>query len=156
MYAILTSGNVLAVQCRCIAGKREAYNLVAALLFYIQDIKRIEVNYLPLDNTVTDHQQQWHVPPKRSVAPQPNGISQNSLWEESVHKAPAAHPAPQQNPALTSLKLVEKVSHVYPGSGLTHFWTLPGMQGGDSGEFISGQPAAEPETTMASCSWPGT
>ena len=71
MYAILTSGNVLAAQCRCIAGKREAYNLVAALLFYIQDIKRIEVKNLPLDNTVMDHQQQWHVPPKRSVAPQP-------------------------------------------------------------------------------------
>ena len=39
------------------------------------------------------------------------------------------------------------MSHVYPGSGLTHFWPLPDMQRGDSSEFLDGQPAAETEIT---------
>ena len=89
VYLILTSGDVLAVQCMCIAGKGEACGHVAALLFYIEDIKRTEVKHLPSDKTVTDRLQQWHVPPKRSVAATvQNRISQGSLWEETAHKAP--------------------------------------------------------------------
>ena len=50
--------------------KGEACSHVAALLFYIEDIKRRE-GPLPLDKTVTDQLQQWHVPPQRTVTPQP-------------------------------------------------------------------------------------
>ena len=48
----------------------------------------------------------------------------------------------QQNLVALS-QLVEKVNHAYPGSGLAHFWTLPDMQGGDSGELVNAQVATE-------------
>ena len=79
VYVILiTSGDALAAQCKCIAGKGEACSHFAALLFYIKDMKRTEVKHLHSAKAVTDHQQ-WHVPAKRSVVPtlQPvHGISQ--------------------------------------------------------------------------------
>ena len=55
VYVVLkTSGDVLAAQCKCVAGKGEACNHIAALLFYIEDIKRRSIMHLPSDRTATD------------------------------------------------------------------------------------------------------
>ena len=63
-------GIVVTAECNCVAGKGGACSHVAALLFFIEDFKKKEAP-LPSDRTVTDRLQQWHVPPKRNVAPQP-------------------------------------------------------------------------------------
>ena len=70
VYATLkTTGDVVSVECKCVVGKGGACSHIAALLFYVEDIKRRDVRMLPSDRIVADILQQWHVPPKRNVTP---------------------------------------------------------------------------------------
>ena len=63
----MLSGELLPVY---IAGKGEACSHIAALLFYLEDLRLKDINTLPGDDkTVTERPQQWHKPPKRNVAP---------------------------------------------------------------------------------------
>ena len=99
----------------------------------------------PQTQTATDRLQKWHVPPKSNIAPQPlsNMEFHKELYEKQVHTKRHAAPLAHQQNLLALSQLVEKMNHAYPGSGLAHFWTLPDMQGGDSGELVSAQVATE-------------
>ena len=55
----------MSTECKCVAGKGGACSHIAAILFYVEDIKRRDVRMLPHDRTVTDTLQQWHVPLKK-------------------------------------------------------------------------------------------
>lgn len=101
VYVILiTSGDALAAQCKCIAGKGEACSHFAALLFYIKDMKRTEVKHLHSAKAVTDHQQ-WHVPAKRSVVPTLQPVSMEfHKAEESSHKGPCCKTSTLTKPCI--------------------------------------------------------
>ena len=65
------SGNVLAAKCNCVAGKGAACSHWAALMFCLEDVKRQGSSSISSDKTATDQLQQWHMPSKCSIPPQP-------------------------------------------------------------------------------------
>ena len=143
VYVILQStGDVLGAQCKCIVGKGEACSHVAALLFYIEDIKRRE-GPLPSDKTVTDQLQQWHVPPQRTVTPQPLSKMEfhKAAYGKELHTAkhPDTTQLPSHHDQASLTQFVEKVSQIYPESGLMHFWTGPEMEEGKDSSETTGQ-----------------
>ena len=69
--AIMSTGKVVGASCSCVAGKGGACSHVAALMFYFEDFIKKGTKVVPNDGTVTDRLQQWHVPPKRVITPQP-------------------------------------------------------------------------------------
>ena len=54
-----------------VAGKGAACSHCAALMFCLESFKSQGLSTIPNDCTVTDTLQKWHVPPKRSIQPQP-------------------------------------------------------------------------------------
>ena len=55
VYATLkATGDVVSAECKCVAGKGGACCHIAALLFYVEDIKRRDVRMLPLEGIVVD------------------------------------------------------------------------------------------------------
>ena len=84
-------GTVVTAECNCIAGKGGACSHVTALLFFIEDFKKKEAPF-PSDRMVTDRLQQWHVHPKRNVAPQPvahikfqKAVYGKAPWQRQQH-----------------------------------------------------------------------
>ena len=65
------TGNVVRAKRTCAAGKGAACSHSAALMFYLEDMKKYNRKCIPYDKTVTEHLYMWHVPSKRVVAPQP-------------------------------------------------------------------------------------
>ena len=57
-------------KCTCVAGKRAACHF-AALMFYLENLKRQGIASIPSDKTVTDQLQQCQVPSKRYIQLQP-------------------------------------------------------------------------------------
>ena len=123
-------GTVVTADCNCVAGKGGACSHVSALLFLIEDFKKKEAP-LPSDRTVTDRLQQWHVPPKRNVAPQP--VAHIKFQKAMYGKAPRQRQ--QRTLSRTSIaansaspllkKLVNDIGQSNPFSGLAHFWSEP-------------------------------
>ena len=123
-------GTVVTAECNCVAGRGGACSHVAALLFFIEDFKKKEAP-LPSDRTVTDRLQQWHVPPKRNVAPQP--VAHIKFQKAVYGKAPrqrqqrtlsrTSTAADSTSPLLK--KLVNDIGQSNPFSGLAHFWSEP-------------------------------
>ena len=123
------TGDVLAAQCKCVAGRGEACSHIAALLFFVEDHKRKAepTRLLPGDTTVTDHLQMWNIPPRRDIIPKP-------LDEISFHKAvygkeiklslPQSKPLAETHPddPVRLKRLVDQVKQQHPFSGLSHFW----------------------------------
>ena len=56
----------MGASCSCVASKGGACSHVAALMFYFEDFIKKGTKILP-----NDRLQQWHVPPKRVITPQP-------------------------------------------------------------------------------------
>ena len=135
VYVILKkAGDVVSAKCKCVAGEGGACSHIAALLFYIEDIKRRDMQMLPSDRTVTDALQQWHVPPKRNVMPTP--ITNISFQKPAYGKVSKPHKMPSiqhKSKAITGStseslkKLVEAVYKCKPSCGVTHFWPDPAI-----------------------------
>ncbi|XP_033730700.1 uncharacterized protein LOC117320144 [Pecten maximus] len=62
-----SSGLVLGGSCECVAGKGEACNHVAAVLFALDDFVSEGLNNVPDDVTCTDRLKQWNKPSERVV-----------------------------------------------------------------------------------------
>ena len=128
------NGDVVYAECKCVAEKGGACSHVAALLFYLEDLKRNNVTTLPADPTanatVTDKLQQWHVPPKRGVTPLP--LSQMALQKSAYGKPPVAtlkrSISAVAKPHQISIdeqplkKFVADITETFPECGLSHFW----------------------------------
>ena len=125
------SGNVLAAKCKCVAGKGAACSHCAALMFHIEDLKRKGEKCIPIDNTVTDKLQQWHIPPKRTV--QPQLIKDINFVKSEYGKVKLGPSEKKQNfdPRHTDDRtlslmdvdtLISSVTASCPTSGIRHFW----------------------------------
>ena len=144
------NGNVLAAKCTCVAGKGAACSHCAALMFYLEHLKRQGMASIPSDKTVTDQLQQWHVPSKRSIQPQPvKDIQFNKREYGKNVKAGTSSQKKAYDPRHTCDRtldreqmdtLVSRIVAACPASGIKHFWV-------DRADFVEG---AMPESLSAS------
>ena len=160
VYVVLqTTGKVVGGACNCVAGKGQTCSHVAALLFYLEDLKQKGLSTLPTCETVTGQLQQWHVPPKRNVVPKRvsditfhkasygklEKIKSNQAEDNSPitstskdvsqstgieHNIPTEDDRPPDDDTLTTL--VQTIASTYPQSGLAHFWLTPSSDQADS------------------------
>ena len=148
------SGNVLAAKCSCVAGKGAACSHCAALMFYLEDAKRQGSASIPSDKTVTDQLQQWHVPSKRSIPPQPVKDIQ-FVKREYGKKVKSGTSSQKQtyDPRHTCDRTLDKekmdtfVSSILaacPTSGIKHFWVGHENVEGTMQENPSSSPSLEP------------
>ena len=123
-------GTVVTAECNCVAGKGGACSHVTVLLFFIEDFKKKEAP-LPSDRMVTDRLQQWHVPPKRNVAPQPvahikfqKAVYGKAPWQQQqCMQSRTSTAADRTSPLLD--KLENDIEQSNPFSGLAHFRSKP-------------------------------
>ena len=104
--------------------------LRAVLPFFIEGFKKKEAP-LPSDRMVTDRLQQWHIPPKMNVAPQP--VVRIKFQIAVYGKAPRQRQQRTQSCTSTEAdstsplldKLVNYIGQSNPFSRLAHFWSEP-------------------------------
>ena len=122
-------------------------------MFYLEHLKRQGMASIPSDKTVTDQLQQWQVPSKRSIQPQPvKDIQFNKREYGKNVKAGTSLQKKAYDPRHTCDRTLDReqmdtlVSHIVaacPASGIMHFWV-------DRADFVEG---AMPESLPASQSW---
>ena len=89
---------------------------------------------------VTDRLQQWHIPPKMNVAPQP--VVQIKFQIAVYGKAPRQRQQRTQSCTSTAAdstsplldKLVNDIGQSNPFSGLAHFWSEPEKEEEEGGD----------------------
>ena len=123
----MLTGKVVGASCSCVAGKGGACSHVAALMFYFEDFIKKGTKVLPNDGTVTDWLQQWHVPPKRVITPQPleNIQFKKAQYGKTTHRSSRrSHPYNHKADMPAVQSLVTNVLQACPSSGVSHFWTV--------------------------------
>ena len=121
-----TDGEVKGGACTCVAGKGQACSHIAALLFFLEDLKQKGTTTIPAEHskTVTDKLQQWHVPPKRDIAPK--RLSDITFHKAAYGTAKKVKTQPREETTATDdnalAKLVTTVTSTLPKSGLAQFW----------------------------------
>jgi hypothetical protein len=129
------NGDIMTGECQCVAGKGETCSHVAALLFYMEDLKQRNMPTIPSDVTVTDRLQQWNVPPKRTIQPLPvSEISFNkAVYGKQINTVGSKRIIPsstREEDTVTAEaedvaceELRTKIMK-YPMHGLSHFWSV--------------------------------